>query len=201
MAFTLKIGDSAPDFDLPATNKKNYSLKNFKKAKILVIFFTCNHCPSVIESDENTKDIAEMFIDDGVKFVAINSNSKKTNKQNDFKHMEERMEEAKFPWPYLHDKSQKVALKYGALRTPHFRVFDNKRKLIYTGRAIDKPKSPERAKTQELIDAINSHLNGEKIKYPTTNPVGTNIRWDGKDKDWVPPEADDLVWDSNMDFL
>ena len=76
MAFTLQIGDSAPDFKLPATDGKTYQLSDFKDSQVLVVFFTCNHCPYVIGSDEITRQTAEKFAPQGVKFVGINSNSK-----------------------------------------------------------------------------------------------------------------------------
>ena len=101
MAFTLQIGDDAPDFKLPATDGKDYQLSDFGGAKTLVIFFTCNHCPYVLGSDEVTRKIAERFIHQGVRFVGINSNSVNTHPNDDFEHMVERMNEMRFPWLYL----------------------------------------------------------------------------------------------------
>ena len=124
MSFTLGIGASAPDFELPATDGNTYQLADFQDAKVLVVFFTCNHCPYVIGSDEITRATVEKFSPKGVKFVGINSNSKNTYPDDDFNHMVARMEEHKFPWLYLYDESQEVALAYGGLRTPHFYVFD-----------------------------------------------------------------------------
>jgi peroxiredoxin len=134
MAFTMEIGAKAIDFNLPATDGKNYTLDSFKTSKYLVVFFTCNHCPYVINSDEVTRKTAEQFIPKSVQFVGINSNSKNTYAEDDFPHMVKRMEEHKFPWKYLYDESQETALAYGALRTPHFYVLDKERKLVYTGR-------------------------------------------------------------------
>ena len=132
MSFTLQIGDSAPDFALPGTDGNTYSLKDVFNANILVIFFTCNHCPFVTGSDEVTRKTTEAYGPKGVDFVAINSNSVKTYAEDSFEHMVARMEEHTFPWTYLYDQSQDVARAYGALRTPHFYVFDSERKLIYT---------------------------------------------------------------------
>jgi peroxiredoxin len=131
MAFTLDIGNKAPGFELPATDGKTYNLKAFDE-KYLVIFFTCNHCPYVIGSDEVTRQTAEKYADRGVKFIGINSNSKNTYPEDDFDHMVKRMEEFNFPWLYLYDESQEIALAYGALRTPHFYVFNENRELVYT---------------------------------------------------------------------
>lgn len=192
MSFTLEISDSAPPFSLPATDGKTYSLSDFDD-QVLVVFFTCNHCPYVIGSDENTRAIAEQFADRGVRFVAINSNSKNTYAEDSFEHMIERMDEYEFPWIYLHDESQEVALAYGALRTPHFFVFDENRKLVYTGRAIDSPRNWREATTHELVDALETHLAGDPIAMPVTNPVGCNVKWEGQSAKWMPPDACDLV--------
>ena len=193
MAFTLQIGDKAPDFKLPATDGKTYRLSDFNDANVLVIFFTCNHCPYVIWSDEVTRRTAEKFIPQGVRFVAINSNSKNIYPEDDFSHMVARMKEKKFPWLYLHDEPQKVALAYGALRTPHFYVFDRSRKLIYTGRGVDSPRDTSRMTVNDLENALSEHLAGKLVSKPATNPIGCNIKWEGKDAHWMPPEACDLV--------
>jgi peroxiredoxin len=193
MAFTLQIGDKAPDFKLPATDGKTYRLADFNDAKTLVIVFSCNHCPYVTGSDEVTRRTAEQFIPQGVKFVAINSNSANTYQEDDFPHMVARMKEKKFPWLYLRDEPQKVALAYGALRTPHFYVFDRSRKLVYTGRGVDNPRDTSRMTVNDLGNALSEHLAGKPVSKPMTNPIGCNVKWDGKDQHWMPPDACDLV--------
>ncbi len=193
MTFTLKIRDSAIDFNLKATDGKNYSLQDFNSAVILVIFFTCNHCPYVLGSDEITRATALKFKDQGVVFVGINSNSPDTYMEDSFNHMIERMEKHQFPWKYLHDGTQEIAFKYGALRTPHFFVFDNNRKLIYTGRGNDNPRDTSRMTINDLDKTLYEHLSGKEITTPLTNPIGCNVKWDGKDSHWMPPQACDLV--------
>lgn len=195
MPFTLPINSKAIDFDLPATDGKKYMLKSFANAKVLVIFFTCNHCPYVVSSDEITRQTAEKFREKGVQFIAINSNSVHTYEEDSFDHMVERMKEYQFPWIYLHDESQEVALKYGALRTPHFYVFDQKCKLIYCGRGVDSPRDPSRMKENTLEKALEEHLAGKSISTPLTNPIGCNVKWEGKDAHWMPPDACDIVND------
>src|SRR5262245_61250866 len=137
--FTLPIGAHAPDFSLQGTDGKTYSLKNFKDSDVLVIFFTCNHCPYVLGSDEVTRKTVERFKPKKVAFVGINANSIHTIPEDSFELMVKRMEKHRFPWHYLHDPSQATAKAYGALRTPHFFVFDKHRNLIYTGRGVDHP--------------------------------------------------------------
>jgi len=195
MAFTLQIGESAPDFELPATDGKTYRLSDFADARVLVVFFTCNHCPYVKGSDEVTRQTAERFAPLGVKFVGINSNSKNTYPEDDFEHMVARMAEYKFPWVYLYDESQQVALAYGALRTPHFYVFDENRKLIYTGRGVDNPRDTSKMTVNDLANALEEHLAGKPVSKPLTNPIGCNIKWEGKDAHWMPAEACDLVFE------
>lgn len=194
MAFTLSIGEKAPDFNLPATDGKNYSLSSFAEYKVLVIFFTCNHCPFVRGSDETTRTIAEKFKPEGVGFVGINSNSANTYAEDSFENMKLRMKEFKFPWVYLRDESQSVARAYGALRTPHFFVFDEARKLIYTGRAVDNPREPDKITVYDLENALEDYIEGIiPVCVPITNPIGCNVKWEGKDAHWMPPEACDLV--------
>lgn len=194
MAFTLEIGDSAPDFKLPATDGNTYQLSDFDDDATLVVFFTCNHCPYVVGSDEVTRETVNKFSPQGVKFVGINANSKNTKPDDDFDHMVARMEEHKFPWLYLHDESQDVALAYGALRTPHFYVFNQERKLVYTGRAVDNPKDTSKMTVNDLERALEEHLAGKPISVPLTNPLGCNVKWEGKDAHWMPAEACDLVY-------
>lgn len=191
--FTLALGSTPPEFSLLSTDGKHYSVQAFASAKVLVIFFTCNHCPYVVGSDENTRQIALDYADQGVQFVAINSNSVQTKPKDSYELMVARMEEQGFPWTYLHDATQEVALAYGALRTPHFFVFDGDRKLQYTGRAIDFPRDSTKATTHELRDALDDVLAGRAVRTPLSNPIGCNVKWDGKEEHWMPAEACDLV--------
>jgi len=193
MAFTLEIGERAPDFNLPATDGKDYKLSDFNASDVLVVFFTCNHCPYVIGSDEVTRKTVEKFSPQGVKFVGINSNSKNTYPDDDFPHMVKRMEEHQFPWLYLYDESQDIAKTYGALRTPQFYVFDKNRELIYTGRGVDTPRDTSQMTVNDLERALEEHLSGKPVSVPLTNPIGCNVKWEGMDAHWMPADACDLV--------
>jgi peroxiredoxin len=191
--FTLELGATAPEFALPATDGRTYRLADFKDAKILVVFFTCNHCPYVTGSDETTRQTALRFQPKGVRFVGINANSQNTYAEDSFPLMVERMKQHGFPWVYLHDESQDVARAYGAMRTPHFYVFDAARKLIYTGRGVDNPKDSSKVTRNDLADALEDAVAGRPIRTPKTNPLGCNVKWDGKDAHWMPADACDLV--------
>ena len=193
MAFTLQICDSAPGFELPATDGKVYSLSDFVDAKLLVVFFTCNHCPFVTGSDEVTRATVDKWADMGVAFLGINSNSENTYATDDFDHMVDRMAEYGFPWVYARDKSQEVAKAYGALRTPHFYVFDRDRKLVYTGRGVDNPRETSKMTVNDLDRALAELVAGRPVTVPVTNPIGCNVKWEGEDAHWMPPDACDLV--------
>ena len=193
MSFTLSLGEKAPNFKLPATDGRTYQLSDFDDSALLVIFFTCNHCPYVIGSDEITRQTVEKFGPQGVKFIGINSNSKRTYPEDDFEHMVARMKEHNFPWQYLYDEMQDIALAYGALRTPHFYVFNQERKLVYTGRGVDNPRDTSKMTVNDLDKALTELLAGKPVSVPITNPIGCNVKWEGKDQHWMPADACDLV--------
>ncbi len=193
MSFTLELGATAPDFSVAGTDGKNYSLADFESASTLVVFFTCNHCPFVVGSDEVTRATAEKFQDKGVAFIGINSNSEKTNPTDDFDQMVLRMKEHNFPWVYARDASQEVAQAYGALRTPHFYVFDADHKLVYCGRGVDQPRDTSKMQVNDLEKALAEVTAGQSVSVPLTNPIGCNVKWLEQDAHWMPADACDLV--------
>ena len=192
MSFTLQLGQKAPEFNLISTTNENISISSFD-SKFLVIFFTCNHCPYVTGSDEVTRQTANKFRDKDVSFIAINSNSANTYQEDSFENMVLRMEEYNFPWVYLHDADQEIALKYGALKTPHFYVFNEQRELVYTGRGVDSPLDANKIKINNLELVLDELASNTLISIPITNPIGCSVKWEGKDSHWMPPEACDLI--------
>ena len=192
MSFTFQLGQKAPEFNLISTSKEKVSISSFD-SKFLVIFFTCNHCPYVTGSDEVTRQTANKFKDKDVSFIAINSNSANTYQEDSFENMILRMEEYEFPWVYLHDADQEIALKYGALKTPHFYVFNEQRELVYTGRGVDSPLDANKIKINNLELALDELTSNTLISIPITNPIGCSVKWEGKDSHWMPPEACDLL--------
>jgi len=192
MSFTLQLSQKAPEFNLISTSNENVSISSFD-SKFLVIFFTCNHCPYVTGSDEVTRQTANKFKDKDVSFVAINSNSANTYQEDSFENMVLRMEEYNFPWVYLHDADQEIAIKYGALKTPHFYVFNEQRELVYTGRGVDSPLDANKIKINNLELVLDELTSNTLISIPITNPIGCSVKWEGKDSHWMPPEACDLI--------
>ena len=193
MAFTLEIGESAPDFNLPGVDGKNHSPADFADAKVLIVVFSCNHCPFIVGSEDRMNALYADYGPKGVAMIAINSNETDNHPTDSFEHMVARAKEKGFQFPYVRDESQEVALAYGALRTPHFYVCDAQRKLRYTGRMDDDPREPGKATTHELRDALDALLEGKQPPVPLTNPIGCNVKWKGEDAHWMPPEACDLA--------
>ena len=197
MAFTLQIGQPAPAFNLPGTDIKQHSLDDFRDAKVGIVFFSCNHCPYVIGSEGRMIAFARKYAPRGVRMIAVNSNETENHPTDSMQHMIERAKEKSFPFSYVRDDSQKVALAYGALRTPHYYAFTKDDRgqwvLRYTGRMDDNPRNPGQEKTHELADAVEALLEGRQVPVPVTNPIGCNVKWQGQPHKWMPPEACDLV--------
>jgi peroxiredoxin len=198
MAFTLQIGQAAPDFDLRGTDGKQHSLAaDAKDANVVVVVFSCNHCPYVIGSEERMIAFARTYQPRGVVMIAINSNETELHPTDSFDHMVDRAREKNFPFAYVRDETQDVARAYGALRTPHYYAFARDTKgqwvLRYTGRMDDNPRNPGQEKTHELADAVDALLAGREVAVPVTNPIGCNVKWQGREHKWMPPEACDLV--------
>jgi peroxiredoxin len=193
MAFTLQIGQAAPEFDLPGVDGKSYTLASFATTKILVVVFSCNHCPYVIGSEDRMNRFYGDYASRGVAMVAINSNETHDHPADSFEEMVQRAKAKGFCFPYVRDESQEVALAYGALRTPHYYVFNQQRKLCYTGRMDDNPRDASLARTHELRDAVDALLEGREPAIAMTNPIGCNVKWWNKPHKWMPPQACDLV--------
>ena len=194
MAFTLQPGDKAIPFALPATDGKTYGLDQFKDKQVLVVVFTCNHCPHAIGTEDRMIAFHNEYGPKGVGMISINSNESKGHPDDSFDKMVIRARQKGFGFPYAHDESQEVALAYGALRTPHFYVFDANRALVYTGRMDDNTLDASLAKTRELRDAVDAVLANRPAQTALTNPIGCTVKWkDRNGAPWAPPEACDLV--------
>ncbi|MCB9281085.1 MAG: redoxin domain-containing protein [Lewinellaceae bacterium] len=203
---TLPIGSPAPDFNLPATDGKFYTLGDFADAQVLVIVFTCNHCPTAQAYEDRMKAIAAEYKSKGVDMVAISPNSPLgllyeelgyTDLGDDFEDMKLRAEHKQYNFPYLYDgDNESVSLQYGPVATPHAYVFDKDRKLRYTGR-IDKVEKPGGANGEDLRNAIDAVLAGKEIAEPATKTFGCSTKWAWKteykvkmEKEWEEKPVD-----------
>ncbi|MHB8522278.1 MAG: redoxin family protein [Limisphaerales bacterium] len=186
---TLPPGAKAPDFKLPGVDGRNYSLKSFAAAKILVVIFTCNHCPTAQAYEDRIKQIVIDYKPKGVAVVAINPNDPNsvrldelgyTDLSDTFEEMRIRARHRKLNFPYLYDgETEKVSRAYGPVATPHVFVFDQGRQLRYAGR-IDDSERPEFVKTRDLRDALDALLAGREVAVKQTPAFGCSIKWAGK---------------------
>ncbi|MBY0472011.1 thioredoxin family protein [bacterium] len=175
-----ELGRTAPDFELPATDGKTYSLADFSDAKVLVVVFICNHCPYVVATQERINLLAKKFAPKGVQFVGINSNDATRYPDDSFEAMKERAEEVGYIFPYLHDESQIVARSFDAACTPDPFVFAKKGNsfiLEYRGRIDDNWKDESAVTTRDLNDAIESLIQGKPVNTDQKPAMGCSIKW------------------------
>ena len=183
---TLPIGAPAPDFCLPGIDDKTHCLKDYASSKVLVLIFTCNHCPTAQLYESRIKKLVDDYKDRGVAFVAIEPNNPNavrldelgyTDVSDSFEEMKIRAEFRHFNFPYLYDgDTQKVARAYGPSATPHLFIFDSERKLRYEGRVDNNPREPyvTRRDAREALDAL---LAGKPVAVAKTPAVGCSTKW------------------------
>jgi len=173
---TLKIGSKAPDFNLPATDGKKYSLNSFAGKKAIIVVFSCNHCPYVQAYEDRIIEIQKDYTKD-VQVVAISSNEDINYPEDSFENMKARAALKKFNFPYLHDETQNIAKAYGATHTPEIFLFDKERKLAFHGKIDDNWQEPQNVKSKYLRNAIDELLSGKQISVPETFTIGCTIKW------------------------
>jgi peroxiredoxin len=173
----LKIGDRAVDFRLLATDGRTYSLADFQDKKVLVVIFSCNHCPYVRAWEDRMIAIQRDYADKGVQLVAINANDVRKQPGDSFEAMVQRAREKGFNFPYLRDETQEVARAYGAERTPEVFVFDAERRLVYHGKIDDNYEDEAQVKNHYLRRAIDAALEGRLPEVLETLPQGCTIKW------------------------
>jgi peroxiredoxin len=190
---TLAIGDAAPDFKLPGVDDKEYTLKSFEKAKLLLVLFTCNHCPTAQAYEARIKQLHADYKDKGVALVAVSPNDPLavrldelgyTEFSDSLEEMKQRAEDQRFTFPYLYDgETQKMSLDYGVLATPQVYLFDQERKLRYVGRIDDSDvKAVTSHDTRNAIDAL---LAGKAAPVDKTRVFGCSTKWSDKRADAV----------------
>jgi len=188
---TLSIGSVAPDFSLKGVDGKLYTLKDFSKAEILVIIFSCNHCPTAQAYEQRIIDLDRDYKSKNVQTVMISPNSPKavslselgyTDLGDTYEEMKIRAGERGFRFPYLYDgDEQKAALAYGPVATPHCFVFDKNRILRYAGR-VDSSEKPGTGKGEDIRAAVDAVLSGRTVTPSTTKVFGCSIKWSWKDE-------------------
>ena len=186
---TLKIGAAAPDFNLPGVDGRNYTLEEFSDANIMVVVFTCNHCPTAQAYEDRIKKLAEDYKDKGVVLVAISPNDPKAVRLDELRYsdmndslreMKIRAKDKGFEFAYLYDgDKQEVSREYGPVSTPHVFIFDKERKLRYAGR-IDNSQKIEHATISDAHNAIEALLAGEDVAVEKTPAFGCSVKWSDK---------------------
>ena len=181
----LNIGDSAPDFDLPGVDDKNHKLADYANAKVLMVLFTCNHCPTAQAYESRVNQLVEDFKDRGVQVVGISPNDPKAVRLDELGYsdlgdsledMKVRAKKMNYKFPYLYDgETQKVSLSYGVLATPHVFIFDADRKLRYKGRIDDSEEG--NPKSHDARNAIEALLDGKPVPVKTTKVFGCSTKW------------------------
>ena len=204
---TLEIGDPAPDFELLGIDEKTWTLKDFADGKVLIVYFTSNHCPVCHAHDPRFMSLVREVTDRGVAVVAINPNSGDglrpdelgySKYDDSYEDMKPYAEEHGFTFPYLYDgDTQQTAKNYGCLATPHVFIFDADRKLRYKGR-LDNSRYPDPAtvKSREARDAVMALLAGKPVPVEVTKPFGCSTKWREKimkvkedEKNWKSAEV------------
>jgi peroxiredoxin len=188
---TLAVGSAAPDFALPGVDGRIHRLKDFAHAKVLVVLFTCNHCPTAQAYEGRIIKMHADYKDRGVALVAISPNDPRavrldelgyTDLSDSLAEMKIRAKDRGFKFPYLYDgETQKTSRAYGALATPHVLVFDAERKLRYNGRIDDGEVKP--VKSHDARNAIDALLAGRPVKVEKTRVFGCSTKWADKRAD------------------
>ena len=173
----LELGHEAPDFsDLLGTDGNRHSLSSFKNKPVLVVVFSCNHCPYAQAYEERLIAIQKEYGPKGIQLVVINPNDAKTYPEDSYPKMVTRARDKGFNFPYLRDEDQSVVDAYGGVCTPHVFAFDKERRLRYRGR-IDDSKDPSAVRNHDLRNALDDLVAGKAVRVPDTRPFGCSIKW------------------------
>jgi len=182
----LPMASSAPDFCLPGVDGHSHCLRDYAAAKILVIIFTCNHCPTAQLYETRIKRLVADYQNKGVGFVAINPNNANavlldeqgyTDLGDSLAEMKIRAAYRHFNFPYLYDgETQRVARAYGPAATPHLFIFDAARKLRYTGRVDNNPRESLVTRKDARL-ALDELLAGKPVSVEKTPAVGCSTKW------------------------
>jgi len=171
----VKIGDKAPSFSgIIGVDDKQHSLDEYKDAELIVLVFTCNHCPVAVAYEDRLVELQKDYQAKGVQVVAVNVNNIPADR---LEKMKERAKQKGFNFPYLYDPTQKMGHDYGAKVTPHIFVLDKNRKIAYIG-AIDDNNNPAKVKTRYLRNALDALLAGKKPPKAETPARGCTVKYE-----------------------
>ena len=170
-------GTQAPDFSLLGVDGQTWNLASFQDAKVLVVVFTCNHCPYAIACEDRLIAIQQDYADQGVQLVAISANNAEAYPDDSYEAMQQRARDKAFPFPYVYDAEQSVARAYDAMCTPDVFVFDAQRHLVYNGRIDDNWQNAEQVSRHDLREVLDSTLAGKGVAFDAVPSMGCSIKW------------------------
>lgn len=171
------LGTVIPEFKLPATDGKTYSVKDFPANTPMVVMFICNHCPYVQAIEDRLIQLGHDLKKHNVPVIAICANDAESHPEDSFENLRKRAEEKSYPFVYLHDEQQNVAREFGAVCTPDFFVYDKAHKLAYRGRLDDSWKDASKVKHRELFEAVETLVQDKKVSDQQTASMGCSIKW------------------------
>lgn len=174
---SLQIGDPAPSFSLPGVDGRTHRLEDYAEKTVLIVVFSCNHCPYVQAYEERMMAVQRDYGGRGVQLLALNSNDDTAYPEDHLEQMIARAQAKGFNFPYLRDASQEVARAYGATHTPQLFVFDRRGRLRYTGKIDDNWQHPQAATRRYLREAVNALLSDQEPKESQTHAIGCTIKW------------------------
>lgn len=175
----MPLGTEAPNFSLPDVITGNtMTIEDVRKEYGLVVMFICAHCPYVKNIEEEIAVVARQYQELKIGFVAISSNDAEHYPEDGPEGLKQQAEEFEFSFPYLYDEQQEIAKSYQAACTPDFYLFDEDMKCIYRGRFDSStPGNPEPVTGDDLISALEAHLEDEPMIEDQKPSIGCSIKW------------------------
>ncbi|MBD3156948.1 redoxin domain-containing protein [Candidatus Peregrinibacteria bacterium] len=173
----VPLQSKAPSFDLPGIDGKQYTLDDFNDKKAIVIIFMCNHCPYVQGVIQRLIALQEKYKKDNVQFIGINANESENYPEDSMEKMKQYAKKWGLNFPYLRDKTQKVAKEYDAQCTPDIFVYNTENKLVYHGRIDDNWQEEENVTSHDLDNALNALINNKTPKEKQYPSMGCSIKW------------------------
>jgi len=174
-AQAVEVGDAAPDFSgIIGIDDQKHGLSDYQDAKLIVLVFTCNHCPVAVAYEDRLVELQKDYDDKGIQLIAVNVNNLPADR---LEPMKKRAEQKGFNFPYLYDSSQKIGRDYGAKVTPHVFVLDQDRKVAYVG-AIDNSMKADKVEKQYVRDALDALLAGNTPEPASAKAFGCGIKYE-----------------------
>ena len=175
----LKIGAKMPQINhkLNGINGEKITLNQIKGSKGTLVIFSCNTCPWVIKWEDRYVDLASSYVEKGIGMIAVNSNTSRFKGEDSLNKMKKHANENNYNFPYAQDPKAKLAYAFGATKTPHVYLFDNKETLVYRGAIDDNARDADAVEEPFLSNAIDQLLAGQKIEKSTSKAIGCSIKF------------------------